>query len=228
MYDQPINVIDRKGKTVAATGKADIFPMLLGLDEDYRSYQVMSGSLAGSFQFGPKVDPFMKRVADTLGELTKTYVKTAQIGLAEALGIDAKQLEDDGADGFQLNPEDPRINAEVIEKTNVFIEERYPTGPLTPMVMTAMNRVADDTLQEAWDKGDNYKVFVGYLIANALNQFAMRCQQIVNQQVLGPITQILEYRDYIRQANAAQSGLTDAAGNPLSSKEDPAKKIIVN
>lgn len=218
----PITVRDRKGKATKKRGMPDVLPVIMGIDLEYRSYQYNDENQL-KVMYGTALVPFITASGEIMKRYTKEYISTAQIAVGEALGIDMKKLHDDGVDGFQLKVDDPKITDQVPGKVYDALEKAYPLGPITPEFLEANTACAEQYLGEAWYKGDNYRAYICYLIIKGVGQFAATCQSIVQEQIVGPIWQILQIREQEAQVAKAMGksapGMTDLIGGKLSSEK---------
>lgn len=217
----PITITDRKGKQTKADGMPDVLPVILGIDLEYRSYQYIRDGQA-HIKYGVGILPFITESGKIMQKYTREYVSVAQIAIGEAIGIDMNQLQDDKVDGFQLKTSDTRITYEVPEKVYAALEQAFPLGPVTREFLDENTECAEKLLSELWDKGDNYRAYISYLLVKGIGQFAATCQQIVAEQIVGPIYQILQMREQEEQQRTAMGksapAMTDLLGRKLSSK----------
>lgn len=196
----PINVKDHKGKDTTTQGTPDMMPILLGLSDNDISHRLIAGKQAGLFIPAPSVKPFMTKSMEMLKPYIQSYVKAAQEALGQEMGVDIAAVLENGMDGFQISPDDPRITEKMLDNTTRALDLKYPTGPLYKQVLDDIIDLAAIELEPLWGRDeDNYKCFVSMIIFNVINTYARQATDIVNQQVFGPIVEILQYKQYAAQ-----------------------------
>lgn len=243
----PVNVKDAKGKDTIAQGTPDLVAVLLGMPAEATTMRIISGANNGQVISAPVLKDFYEAINPILNSYIEAYVTTAQKVVGTELGVDMDALQESGADGFQIDQDDPRITQPMIDKILEELDKVYPTGPLTANIIQAVINVADDKLGSIYEDGaDNWKIFIGLTIINTINSFTRSATTIVNQQIIGPLVEVVQYKQYVAQQQAAmkkaqqgsrrRSGLVDLAGGELSSEKineltlppDAKKDKIVN
>lgn len=219
----PITIRDKKGKETKADGMPDVLPVVMDIPLELRSYQYNT-------QQGPKIQyatgmvPYITQSGQILEKYTREYFDSAQLIMAGLIGITKEQME--GADGFQIDADDPKITEDVLDQLYDGLNKQYPLGPVIPGMLKELTDCAEVHLGSYWDQGDNFKAYISYLVIKAIGQYASTCQRVVEQEVAGPIYQILQYRMQQAQAASQRPGaaITDSLGHKLGS--DNAGKIV--
>jgi hypothetical protein len=213
----PITLRDKKGKEVKADGTPDVLPVVMSIPLELRSYQYTTDQ-GPRIQYAIGLLPYITQSGQILETYVREYFSAAQLILADLLGITKEQME--GADGFQLRTDDPRISEDTLDQLYDGLNKQYPLGPVVPEMIKALNDCAEALLGSYWEQGDNYKVYISYLVIKAIGQYAATCQHVVEQQVAGPVFQILQYRMEQQMAASQKPGaaITDVFGSKLNSK----------
>lgn len=212
----PITIRDKRGKETKTDGMPDIVPTIMDMDPDFMSYQYQTQQ-GTRMKYGTELNTFIEASGKILTEATREYVTAAQLVLAGLIGITIEQM--DGADGYQLDLDSPLITEDTLDQLYDGLNKQYPLGPVGKGLMEKTVATAEQYLGAAWEKGDNYKAYISYVIIKGIGQYASQCQQIVEKEVAGPIFQVLQYRMQ-RDAQKAQRqpAITDLLGNKLDSK----------
>lgn len=219
----PITVRDKKGKETKFDGIPDVLPVVMDIPLGLRSYQYTTPE-GPRIQYATGILPYITQSGQILEKYTEEYFTAAQLILANLLGITMEQME--GADGFQLQVDDPKITMDTLDQLYNGLNKQYPAGPVTPEMLVALTNCAEALLGSYWEQGDNFKAYISYLVIKGIGQYASTCQRVVEQQVAGPIFQILQYREQQLQAARQKPGaaIVDSLGRKLGS--DNAGKIV--
>lgn len=217
----PVTVRDRKGKETKAQGMPDVLPAIMGMAPEYMSYQYQTPE-GPRIIYGSALIPFMTATGTIFQKYTKEYVQLAQLAVGEALKIDMKKLEENGSDGFQLTTDNKNISEKAIDAIYDKLEKLYPLGPVTAGLVAEITACGEELMEDTWEKGDNYKAYISYIIIKGISQFANTCFQIVDQQIVGPLHQVIKMRaqeEQVAQAMGKSAGpITDLTGRKLTSE----------
>lgn len=215
----PITIRDKKGKETKTDGMPDIVPTIMDMSPEFMSYQYNTPE-GSRILYGTGIRGFITSSGGVMGKHLREYVTAAQLILANLIGITMEQME--GADGYQIPIDSPQITEDTLDQLYDGLNKQYPLGPVTKELAAEVIALAELHMSEAWELGDNYKGYISYVIIKGIGQYASQCQQIVEQEVAGPVFQVLQYRmKIIQQGQAGKRPapvITDLLGGELNTK----------
>ncbi len=219
----PITVRDRKGKENKMDATPDVLPVVMDIPLELRSYQYMTPE-GPRIQYASGMLPYITQSGQILEKHATEYYTAAQLIMAGLLGITMEQM--DGADGYHINPDDPRIDESLVNRLYEEINKQYACGPVTPEVLKDLTDCTEVHLGSYWEEGDNMKAYISYVVIRGIGQYATTCDRMVADGVAGPIYQTLQYR--AQQAQTASQKPAAAIVDPLGRKlgSDNAGKIV--